>query len=361
MNINTYNACYEIDKGWWIPIRNMGTVFFVDKYGKSTYIGLLSEGKKDFSSDIAKVFALKDIVFFFSRVAYEVWVYDKKTEKITYYKYYNRDVDMISNVEFINGKAWIFPNNFSLPIIAISLDQNMCVDVVEWNIEKKLGENSITRTVIIDYFIYFMNRVQGNIYIIELNTLSNQMRRKKIQNAEYANCLTVDNENIYLLYRNIDGLSNIEIIDRNFSTERYIDVSNFICLSNSVAIDYFKMIITGELILMFSSKQGEIVSINLKTGEHIIYVNEDINSFSSEPGAPLINDIQVLNENIYIFSPVLGDVYEFNIFERKIHKAQIDIEDNVFGQGVYDLLKQKKIIKENRQIELANYLSAMLV
>lgn len=359
MNINTYNAYYSYEDGWWIPVRNLGAIFHIDSDGKNEFIGILRGGEKHFSSDIGKIISINEKVYFFSRVAYELWIYDKTQKRIDYHKYFDDDVEMISNVEIIKGNVWIFPNTIKKPVIVMDInDVNKC-DLIDLEIGEDLSE-SITRTCVYKDSIYFMNRTKNNVHIFEINTDTRSIKNRKIKNASYVNCITVSDA-FYFLFRNTDGESRLGITSKGFIDDEVTELPIDIQLPNNVSIEYFKMLYIDDSLFAISSNHGEIIEINPKTGSVKRYYNDDIRGYKTEPGAPVMNDIQVVNGNMYMFSPILGAIYVFSLVNKMFIKSSITINDIEFAQSVKGFLEDNNIIIENKQILLKDFVTTMLV
>ena len=356
MYINTYNAYYENGDGWWIPIRNKGTVLHINENVCSECIGILKGGEKTFSSDIVKTYVFNGKVFFFSRVSYELWIYEKATKEINYLKYNDEDVEMISNVEIVNGKAWIFPNKFSNHIVTICLDNETKVEIINWGVDTNLGECSITRTSLYGTCIYFLNRSRNNIYIFELNTENGRMQKKQVIDAEYVNCLKALDDRIYILYRSKKGDSCLGIINKDLEMIN-CKVLSEIRLSDSLSIDFFKLEVSENNLLAISSMRGEIVKINPESGEIKKYLCESIDPKYAQPGAPLLNDIQLNDNKIYIFSPVLGEIYMFN--NDLFHNSNIQASEESINAMLLEEMKEKGIIFENEDNSLNRLISAI--
>ena len=362
MYINVYTGLYEKGIGYWVALRNIGTIFLIDESGNSRYIGLLKDGNKNLSNDIGKVYASKESVYFFSRVSYELWIMNKFDYSLNHYEYYDaKDKNglMISNVEVIEDEAWIFSNKFTVPIVKLDLNNELKVSTLEWNVDPKLGESSITRTDVHNSKISFMNRREKEIYFFDVDCQKQKLSYRILEDLSYINCFTQDSQYIYYLGKKKDCKTYIGIIGKDTWKREEIDVTNDICLADSIYMKYFKMIKYKDYLYMVSTDSNELVEFNVNDKCVKWIKGDDYCDKNSEPGKPLLNDVQITNEKMFIYSPVVGEIQQFLWDEKHMHKLNIDIEENEYTKSIKNLGENNGLFIENSQIKLENFLKAI--
>ena len=358
MRINTYSGYCDDEQEWWLPDRITGGAFHIDVNEKSEFLGLFLDPENKVNSDVVKVFSKGDDVFFFSKYKYLVWVYSKSEKNMKCIEYCNAKTELITNVEVVNDVAWVFSNNFSSPIVSVELVNMSNIRTVECCEDKALGEGSITRTVLYENSIFFMNRVKNNIYCFELDCLTHTVNMKLIPPISIINCLAVDDKNIYCLYINDNNKTCIGIINReNYELEE-IDITQYLSLTDDRSFKYFRMLLVSDTLLMIPWDDVNLVTFDLINRNILIHkgnlnIENNINS-----NRIILNDSQKVGEDVLLYSPVLGSVLNYSFSNGVLSEKNLDIDVDTFNSCIREVLKCS-MIHENETINLSKMIEVI--
>ena len=354
MGISTYTALHVENEGFWIPAADINGLFFANDKGTMEFKGVLPNGMNSAAWEICKVIKRDDNIFLFSRRSFEYWIYNIQSEKITNHKYYSDEAQLLSNVENINNKVWVFPRDHSIPIINIDLYSGHIIEI-QHPCEVALGDSGFIRTVLYKEKIYWMNREENNIYFFTLDCRNNSISYRKFEDARYVNCMDVFDNMIVVLYRDKKSQNILGIMDIECENLKKNNVSDVIKLSDSDRLTYFRMLYRYHKIFLFPVgnenvkifENGKVINIQEKKK---FKINQKRNYTEI-----VDNDIQVEGDNVYIYSPKERGVRILNLISEKI------IEENIIVRSAYsDAMKsqydENKIFAEDSNLTLEQFI-----
>lgn len=341
--INVYSAYYEKGEGYWLPIFENGALYLADN-DKSLFIGMFDGGETELSKDIGKVISYDDKLYFFSRVGYEVWIVNKNKE-IKYVKYCEKKAKFLSNIECEDGFAWIFENYFDNKIVRLNL-RTMEAESISLTNESIYDNLPITRTVVYNRRIYFATRTKEKVKIICLECENRKLTAIDIREARYINSIAVSENRIWALYYSKNNRTILQEMTLLGESINKTDITAKIILNDSLKIDYFKMIYTEGRLVIFPTYEIGVYEFDIDT-KSIINIGAD-----QKKDYIVFNDIQKEENNIYLYSPSVGDVYTYSLENKKIEKLNLLIEKQEIMKNMDRMLSKRGIINENISLTL---------
>lgn len=354
MGISTYTALHVENEGFWIPAADINGLFFANNKGIMEFKGVLPNGMNSAAWEICKVIKRDDNIFLFSRRSFEYWIYNIQSEKITNHKYHSGEAQLLSNVENINNKVWVFPMDHNTPIINIDLYSRQIIEI-QYPCEVALGDSGFIRTVLYEEKIYWMNRDENNIYFFDLDCKNNCIRYRKFEDARYVNCMDVFDNMIVVLYRDKKSQNILGIMDIECENLKKNNVSDVIKLSDSDRLTYFRILYRYYKIFLFPVgnenvkifENGKVINIQEKKKFKINQKRNHVDIFN--------NDIQIEGDDVYIYSPSELGIRRLNLKTEKNAEIKINVLSS-YSDAIKSRERQNEILNEDSNLTLEAFI-----
>ena len=347
MKIYSYSGLLE-DGRLWIPIKDSNTLYCFETDYKGSFVGFLdgSTGKK--CIEIWWIISYKNFLFLFSRNSYELWRVDKECKDIKYVKYLNEDVNGISNVELYDGIAWVLPDSFNGNIIRVDLES---LTAQKKNYLKQGMDcyGPITPTKLRDGKVYFASRTENSICVYSFDCLNNVINSYPINNAKFVNCIDVDEDSIWILYLSKEKKEILLRKSVSSNSIEVFDLSEKIKLSNSIRMDYLRIIRKDNELLFIPFFNESIIRFSLDTMEMIDVTPSDDKDYI------VYSNAQVYLDLIILFSPSIGKIKKYNINSKEYGEMNLTMSFEESSRYYKAFISANPIIYEHEGFMLTSY------
>lgn len=359
MKISACSAKYEENRGFWIPINGLGALILYNDNEESEIIGYLKGGEKLSEVTIAKVVISDKYVLCFSRINYAVWVYNKENGIIKYLRYSDRKNNGVLSIVEGNEYVYITHNSFEKdinPFYSMKLDT---LEVKEINIDytKIINRSAITKVVFNDGKLFFAQRKENEIKVISINNKNDRIESFEIKNARFINCISVNNQEIWALYLDINGKTKLSAFSQNGIKIYDYDISKDVQIGETIMMEIPYMIFNDNKIGLVHYSCNMISIITIK--DISMYECENVygKEISEEKG--LIYDVDIFKEGLYLFSPSLGFIEKFMWKSLKFEEIKIQISDRQIEKCVQNVVNNGEILRESESISLGTFINVL--
>ena len=360
MEISTYGA-YTDGTNIWLSSANINALFHqkLTDSEEAKYLCSFEGAENPNAWKIGNVLYFDNMLYFFSQYAYEVWIYDLHTQKMTEVKYYERKSCFIPDVVQVGNEAWVMPRGFDTPIIIFNLST--------WrsrylNLKRDAyvsDENSFIYSWVENSVIYFATRTCGNIHVCKLNCANQEIQYKRVEYAKYINCLTVYAGNLYVLVLDDENRPVLKRYKADYLTEEEsIALSKINSLWNDTTMFYFRMLSFEKYIIMLPGCAEEVVVYNTETKmEHSIPLPSNFLNSCKKRNMSYFSKVNVVGNHLYFF-PYAGRhllIFDMQNFTFDL-KGLVCDEEEVWRKYRGRRRTTEEIIEESVHLNLHNYL-----
>ncbi len=364
MQISCYSAFVDDDGSIWIPSSDIDAIFVRKKYDGCQFIfSLNSESIEQF--EIIKIVKFKDTVYIFERNRYRYWKYNTNTKELiksVYYKINEDDKTRISSAIYEDGRIWLFPIEFNLPVFIIEL-QNEKVNRLVWNVRYRnidkyiYPDELIGSSMVKPYFdgkrIYLSNRKRDSIFLLEIDYNKHTVTGKRIDGLIRINAIAVSDYSIFVLGLKDYKKTVLYKVDKeSWKVLAEQDLSDFISIHDQNPLEYLRMICIDDTLLIFSVNRGKVLMI--RDMQDVCYLQNSC----SETAYLSCYDYQINDEGCYIFS-----IEEDGISLIRKENNSLIAMDVLDGMNAYiyaEALKQpgnrNRVINESANINLQSFI-----
>lgn len=359
MKIYTYSADYDKKLGFWTPIKDCGKIFLVDENSNSIFIGSLKSKYDEIVLNVSKVISTDDYVYFFSKNRYELWRLKKADYSLEYNNYYPCNNLYVLNTVQVGNYALIYSNKYdhiNQPIFKINL-KSMSVEKMSLDHETLLNSKILTRFCVEDdNNVIFASRQPGDINIYALNITTQSFNVINVPNAMYVNCVTVFNNCYWVLYKGKNKKSIIEQISKNGESLNTYDVNNHLSLDDSLRLIVFAMIPHNNKLYLVHCDNNRVDTVSVSCNGQLqfeCHVSEICNPLDS---MVTINDFQICDDGLLLYSPNLGFFYKFLWESNSIVRLNLEINDHQWTEVMDEFFLSQRIIKESEIVTLSSFI-----
>lgn len=353
------NAAYLDDNSdWWIQLASLNAVFYCKKNGENCYVGSLKGNEKALGWKVGKIIEQGDYIYFFSRYEYVLWRYSKEDKKFEMFKYLDENVETLKGYELDGENVWIFPNNFTAPIIKLRLS-DFHTKKISGNCGEEYEKSLITRTIYSDDVIYYASRNETNVKIGIFNTKNESIDYIDLPFAKYANCIDVFDGKIWVLYQTTDNRRIVAIIDISTNDIKQINLPQEVGLVDPPRYRYFRMFVKKNKIFLIGTTNYMVEMYDVENGT-IEFLKETTGPFEGKTDRDILRiDIQVREDLVYIFSPTLGRIQVLDTKEQRLSAIEIDIAKEL-RRAIVEKISEGNAVKENEFLNLSRFLDAVV-
>lgn len=348
MEISTYCA-YTDGINIWLPSEDLNALFYYKLEGveSAVYLHSFKESKNFNAWKIGNVLRFEESLFFFSRYAYEVWIFNLFTQKMEKVKYYSGGRCFVPDVVQVGNEAWVMTRSFMTPIIVFNLSTWHSEEVGWGEKEGVSDEYAFIYACEENSQIYFTTRTPRNIHLCKIDCRSRKIQYKKLYNINFINCLTVYEESIYALVldsNNKAALKRYKVWD--MSEENSIKMEKIDANWIDAKMFYFRMFRFQNYIIVLPGFAQNIVIYDISTKEESnIFLPDELFYRYKNTSKPYFSKSSVLGEKLYLYSPYGKYLWIVNLnsFEFKLKRIYCK-EDNFWKKyaesqaGISDLM-----------------------
>ena len=357
MGLSISTGLVDSNGEWWLPLDEANFVLKLNKNREVISLIKLNADKcrKDREwRKVKKVLQWREKIYLFSKDIFSFWEINMKSFEVLYVPFFSDDNIFITNVCQVEENAYVFTNDFAIPIIVINL---MTHDIHTISYDKNLGNSSITRVVTDDKAIFFCNREKKKIYMIKLERLNEKMSYYPLDSAIYVNCLCIDDGRIWVLQKSINGKTELVRYNKNGGIECTLDLSNDIELPDTIALDYFSMASSENQIILMNVKKCAITVVEKNTGlVHVIENKKSINKYITG-GNIIQNEYQLTSNGVVIFALNYDAIQFFNSTNLTYDDVSISRLEKYIRMAAFDF---SLILREKGDYGLKQFLGDLV-
>ncbi len=302
---------------FWLPSREINALFYMDtESNQMKFLTDFPHCQKPGAWEIADGIAYKNKILFFSKRAYQVWVFDTQTKEIRDYIYCNNKVDIITNIKKVGEEIWIFSNSFKIPILCLDLlTRNILTVNWEEYTEKNSDESSFTKAVKQGEKLYFATRKTNQIYLCIIHCTQKKITYKKIVTLHSINCLQVKDNKLWLLGKNHYYQTVLQRYDIDaWEQETEIEMKEAKKIGERILLNYFQMVVFENKIFLLPACAKTIIVYDMVTGEErkLQYPSAfDHSNFDREE--IIFGQAKQIEEQLYLYPYCTGQILNLNM------------------------------------------------
>lgn len=357
-------GAYTDGKCLWVPSGEINALYKMDISKRNIkYIGKFPDCWNDMSWRIRKVFEYHDEVFFFSTISYQIWRLEKATKEIETYNCWSQSIVQITNVEIVQNKAWIIPNNFISPIICFDL-QKKEGKVLQWNNEQywKYGTGSFTRTVRFEDKIYFATRNKEDIHLCVLNCVHKKMMIHDIRELSLINCIGVKDDKLWIFGENRER--------KNIFLE--YDVHTLQCVGSYLSVlseklmekgglQYFSMGIMPNSIMLIPAWAKKIILYDLDSNEerYIEYPDDFASKLKTVSGV-VFNEMMLIEGRMFFMPYLIPKLLVLDVKSLTFETLDMAVSEKEYAKAFKEFcIVSGKHLNESRCLSVEHFCKAM--
>ena len=358
MGISCYSGYVDEHKTVCIPSAEISSVFLLDENREVTDV-FLYEVSNDKDCGIIKICEVENEIFCFERNQYKYWKFNKITRNIEGTIFSNIK-GYITSAVIENKNVWLFPLDFSSPIVIVSLIDETITEL-QWHGDKtfinKLVGTSMIKSYYSNGYIYLANRNENNIYLIEINCSTRNIKYKKIEDIKRINAVAAGEQHVYVLCLKLNDRTIVKKYNmQNFLLDEEIEVSEYVKIHNINPLEYGRMIYFGNSLLIFSINKGDVIIVDNK---------KVISELKNQEGVIVKNscyDYQLIDDECFIFS--LDNKGFYRILKNNNGFVWVDesikINEEYYTSAFIERQTEGKVLVETNNINLNSFIKSLL-
>ncbi len=333
------------EKGIWLACVNNGVFFYDNKTEMILYRGKIDSlnGEKD--TVIRKAVLYQDKLLLFTARNSCLFIEDSIKKGFRKLTYLGKDPFPIGDVVVKDNIAFIIPLTFEYPLIKMNMDSYNTerIDLEDFG----SGKSTFTRSVREDNRIVFATRGCNNIHVCCLDISNLSLITQKI-NLKWINCLTIKNNELWILGRRDDSNILIEYDLIKWKTVMEVTIDEMEDLFDDPTIKYFGVYrYKGKLFFLPAYAIDIFVyDVDKKRGYRLDYPD----ACRSEIGICLsrFHDYEVVENMLYLFPREEGFLIKVNMDNDQLYA----LDCRVMLKEWKPFLEDQKSVKETETASL---------